>query len=145
MANQEEQGQWEPATLGEAWTHFETDILTDAEDVSDMLLHHMKRSFYVGALALLAVLARAASKAPDGDHSQAVNAAVEASEEEINAFFEDRAPDDGVMTLKVLEVEAATADELVAKVRELVPLAPEQEEQIRQMHAARTARIAKQH
>ena len=46
---------------------------------------------------------------------------------------------------RLLEVEAATADELIAKVRELVPLEPEQEEQIRQMHAARAAQMAKKH
>lgn len=142
MTNQEEQQLvWRPSSLAEAWAEFEIDIREeDPERVSNM-----KSCFYGGAMALLAVLYQARENAQEGAKSEAVAEALNAAERDTRAYFQDDEIPTGPVTLKVLEVEAATADELIAKVRELVPLEPEQEEQIRQMHAARAAQMAKKH
>lgn len=142
MTNQEEQQVvWRPSSLAEAWAEFEIDMREkDPERVGEL-----KSCFYGGAMALLAVLAKASDSAPDGAKSEAVVQALNAAEHDTRAYFDVDEIPTGPVTLKVLEVEAATADELIAKVRELVPLEPEQEEQIRQMHAARAAQMAKKH
>lgn len=142
MTNHEEQQHtWRPKSLAEAWAEFAIDV----GEVDPQKLNDMRACFYGGACALLAVLWEARESAPDGEKSQAVAAALNAAERDTKAFFDgDEAPCD-MVTLKVLEVQAETADELVAKVRELVPLAPEQEADIRKMHAERVTRNAKKH
>lgn len=137
---QEEQQIWEPSNLAEAWMTFGP---SDAID-DPVQLHEMQACFYGGALALIAIMRKAACTAEAGKISEAVCAVVNAAEDDVRAFFDGEAPD-GPVTLKVLEVEAATADELVAKVREVLPVTPEIEEQIRAMHAARAEQIAKRH
>ncbi|WP_439891565.1 hypothetical protein ACS7SF_02695 [Ralstonia sp. 25C] len=142
MTNDEEQQHTcKPGNLGDAWTQFEIDIAeTDAARLDDM-----KSCFYSGVLALLAVIHAACETAPEGKTGETVADALNAAERETRAFFNDDEIPDGPITLKVLTVEAVTADELVAKVREVLPLTPEHEAEIRKMHAARAARIAKQH